>query len=150
MSPQYSSLFPSARLALATIAHGVNHELFQDTGTPSSSSKALAASVPSDGANQGEIVLRTPYLTQCCFKNPEASGKLCASGYLHTQDVAVMAPDGFVQIVDPAMSPPSAPEIERIAFLTKISQIGVGRLNKKPLQEDLAGWLSPPTQGVRW
>jgi len=28
-----------------------------------------------------------------------------------------MTPDGFVQIVDPAMSPPSAPEIERFAFL---------------------------------
>ena len=79
-----------------------------------------------------------PYLTLCYFKNPEASEKRCTSGYLYTQDIAVMAPDGFVQIVDPAMSPPSAPEIERIAFLAKIPQISVGRLNKLLLRESLA------------
>ncbi|MDM0117165.1 fatty acid--CoA ligase [Variovorax sp. J22R133] len=53
-----------------------------------------------DGKGQGEIVLRAPFLTQSYFKKPEASEELWAGGYLHTQDVAVMTPDGFVQIVD--------------------------------------------------
>ncbi len=56
--------------------------------------------VPRDGRTQGEIVLRAPFLTQGYFNKPEASEALWAGGYLHTQDVAVVRPDGFVQIVD--------------------------------------------------
>lgn len=56
--------------------------------------------VPRDGKTQGEIVLRAPFLTQSYFKKPDASEELWAGGYLHTQDVAVMTPDGYVQIVD--------------------------------------------------
>ncbi|RZL88464.1 MAG: fatty acid--CoA ligase [Variovorax sp.] len=56
--------------------------------------------MPRDGKGQGEIVLRAPFLTQSYFKKPEASEELWAGGYLHTQDIAVMTPDGFVQIVD--------------------------------------------------
>ena len=56
--------------------------------------------VPRDGKTQGEIVLRAPFLTQGYFKKPQASEELWAGGYLHTQDVAVMFPDGSVQIVD--------------------------------------------------
>ena len=56
--------------------------------------------VPRDGKSQGEIVLRAPFLTQGYFKKPEASEELWAGGYLHTQDVAVVVPDGSVQIVD--------------------------------------------------
>ena len=46
--------------------------------------------VPRDGKSQGEIVLRSPSLTQLYFKKPEASEELWAGGYLHTQDVAVV------------------------------------------------------------
>lgn len=56
--------------------------------------------VPRDGKTQGEIVLRAPFLTQSYFKKPEASEELWRGSYLHTQDVAVMRPDGYVQIVD--------------------------------------------------
>ena len=56
--------------------------------------------VPRDGKTQGEIVLRSPFSTQGYFKNPQASEALWAGGYLHSQDVAVMFPDGSVQIVD--------------------------------------------------
>lgn len=56
--------------------------------------------LPRDRQSQGEIVLRAPYLTRGYFRKPEASEELWAGGYLHTQDVAVMGKDGFVQIVD--------------------------------------------------
>ena len=56
--------------------------------------------VPRDGKTQGEIVLRAPFLTQGYLNKPQASEELWAGGYLHTQDVAVMFPDGSVQIVD--------------------------------------------------
>jgi len=56
--------------------------------------------VPRDGKSRGEIVLRAPFLTKAYFGKPAASEELWAGGYLHTQDIAVMRPDGFVQIVD--------------------------------------------------
>jgi fatty-acyl-CoA synthase len=56
--------------------------------------------VPRDGQSPGEIVLRAPFLTLGYNNEPRASEELWAGGYLHTQDIAVMHPDGFVQIVD--------------------------------------------------
>ncbi|MGO4330566.1 fatty acid--CoA ligase [Cupriavidus sp. 2TAF22] len=56
--------------------------------------------LPRDGKSRGEIVLRAPFLTKGYFGKPAASEELWAGGYLHTQDVAVMGADGFVQIVD--------------------------------------------------
>ena len=56
--------------------------------------------VPHDGKSSGEIVLRAPWLTQGYFNNPAASEDLWEGGYLHTSDVAVMSPDGYVRITD--------------------------------------------------
>jgi fatty-acyl-CoA synthase len=56
--------------------------------------------VPRDGRTRGEIVLRSPSLTPMYFKKPAASEELWRGGYLHTQDLAVMHPNGMVQIVD--------------------------------------------------
>lgn len=58
------------------------------------------ADVPHDGKQQGEIVLRAPYLTESYHGKPEASEALWDGGYLHTQDVAVMGQNGVVRIVD--------------------------------------------------
>jgi fatty-acyl-CoA synthase len=57
-------------------------------------------SVPHDGKSAGEIVLRAPWLTQGYFNNPEGSEQLWAGGYLHTSDIAVVDPNGYVQITD--------------------------------------------------
>lgn len=56
--------------------------------------------VPRDGRSQGEIVLRAPFLTQGYLHKPAETEDLWRGGYLHTQDVAVLRPDGYVQIVD--------------------------------------------------
>jgi fatty-acyl-CoA synthase len=56
--------------------------------------------VPRDGKTAGEIVLRSPWLTQGYFDNPDGSEELWAGGYLHTSDIAVLTPDGYVQITD--------------------------------------------------
>jgi fatty-acyl-CoA synthase len=55
---------------------------------------------PHDGKSSGEIVLRAPWLTQGYFNDPEASEKLWAGGYLHTNDIGVMTSDGYVQVTD--------------------------------------------------
>ena len=57
-------------------------------------------SVPHDGKTAGEIVLRSPWLTQGYFNNPEGSEQLWAGGYLHTSDIATVDANGYVHITD--------------------------------------------------
>ena len=56
--------------------------------------------VPHDGQSAGEIVLRSPWLTQGYFNNPEGSEQLWAGGYLHTNDIAVVSAGGYVHVTD--------------------------------------------------
>ncbi|MDR1934199.1 MAG: fatty acid--CoA ligase [Candidatus Accumulibacter sp.] len=56
--------------------------------------------VPRDETATGEIVLRAPWLTQDYLHAPQASEKLWAGGYLHTQDIAHVDARGFVKITD--------------------------------------------------
>jgi fatty-acyl-CoA synthase len=61
---------------------------------------AAGKEVAHDGKERGEIVTRTPWLTQGYYKDPEKSEELWAGGWLHTGDVANVNQYGFVQIVD--------------------------------------------------
>ena len=56
--------------------------------------------LPHDGVSAGEIVVRTPWLTQGYLKDPENSKKLWHGGWLHTGDIAVIDPSGQVKITD--------------------------------------------------
>jgi fatty-acyl-CoA synthase len=56
--------------------------------------------MPHDGKASGEIVARAPWLTQGYFNNPEASEQVWTGGYLHTNDIGVISPDGYLQITD--------------------------------------------------
>jgi fatty-acyl-CoA synthase len=56
--------------------------------------------VPADGRAAGEVVVRTPWLTQSYFKNPAKGEELWAGGYLHTGDIAVVDQEGYVKITD--------------------------------------------------
>jgi fatty-acyl-CoA synthase len=56
--------------------------------------------VAQDGRESGEIQVRTPWLTQAYYKDPEQTEDLWAGGWLHTGDVATVDEHGFVQIVD--------------------------------------------------
>ena len=50
--------------------------------------------------NTGELVLRAPWLTQSYLKNEDAGAELWEHGYMHTQDIAYMRPDGTIKITD--------------------------------------------------
>jgi fatty-acyl-CoA synthase len=56
--------------------------------------------VPCDGKTQGEITVRTPWCTTGYHKSREASEELWQGGRLHTGDIAVMDPEGYVLIAD--------------------------------------------------
>jgi len=56
--------------------------------------------VAHDGVSQGEVVVRSPWLTQGYFNDPDRSETLWAGGWLHTGDVGVIDKDGYLKIVD--------------------------------------------------
>ena len=56
--------------------------------------------IPRGGAITGEIVMRTPWLTQGYTGNDEASNELWKGGYLHTGDVGYLDHEGSLHITD--------------------------------------------------
>ena len=56
--------------------------------------------IPPDGQSVGEIVVRTPWLTQGYLKDQRNSEALWRGGYLHTGDVAYKDKGNYVKITD--------------------------------------------------
>ncbi|SDI44941.1 fatty-acyl-CoA synthase [Pseudomonas flavescens] len=56
--------------------------------------------LPADGETQGELVLRSPWLTRGYCREPEKSEALWAHGWMHTGDVATLDAMGFIDIRD--------------------------------------------------
>ncbi|WP_437180034.1 long-chain-fatty-acid--CoA ligase [Pseudomonas maumuensis] len=77
------------------VAHPMLEEatvLDSETGQP----------VPADGATLGELVVRGNTVMKGYLHNPEATRSALAGGWLHTGDLAVLHPDGYVEIKDRA------------------------------------------------
>lgn len=60
----------------------------------------LGNPVPHDGIQTGEVVARTPWLTQGYLKSPEKSEELWQGGWLHTGDVGNIDAEGYLKITD--------------------------------------------------
>jgi fatty-acyl-CoA synthase len=58
------------------------------------------APVPRDGATLGEIMMRGHDVMMGYLKNPSATDAAFAGGWFHTGDLAVMHPDGYLEIKD--------------------------------------------------
>src|SRR5579875_75238 len=58
--------------------------------------------VPADGVTPGEIVMRGNNVMKGYYNDPEATAKAFAGGWFHSGDVAVVQPDGYIEIVDRA------------------------------------------------
>ena len=56
--------------------------------------------VPRDGETIGEIMFKGNVVMKGYLKNPQATAEALAGGYFHSGDLAVMHPDGYVQIKD--------------------------------------------------
>lgn len=56
--------------------------------------------LPHDGESVGEVVVRTPWLTQGYLKDPEKSEVLWENGWLHTGDLGFIDQQGYLQITD--------------------------------------------------
>lgn len=57
-------------------------------------------SLPRDGVSVGEVVVRSPWLTQSYARDPERSEDLWAQGWLHTSDIGFIDPEGYLQVTD--------------------------------------------------
>ncbi len=58
--------------------------------------------VPADGAAIGELIIRGNTVMRGYLKNPEATDEAFAGGWFHTGDLAVMHPDGYIELKDRA------------------------------------------------
>lgn len=56
--------------------------------------------LPHDGIHVGEVVVRTPWLTQGYLKDAEKSEILWDGGWLHTGDIGFIDTEGYLQITD--------------------------------------------------
>jgi fatty-acyl-CoA synthase len=56
--------------------------------------------VPKDGQTMGEIMIRGNAVMKGYFKNKEETEKSFENGWFHSGDLAVMHPDGYIQIKD--------------------------------------------------
>lgn len=96
-----------------TLAHVGNEELSDEADTeircktgrplPLTQIKVVDENmneVPNDGESVGEIVVRSPWLTQGYLKDSRNSETLWKGGYLHTGDVATKNSDNYIGITD--------------------------------------------------
>ncbi|HQT76043.1 MAG: acyl-CoA synthetase [Rhodospirillales bacterium 20-64-7] len=60
------------------------------------------APMPADGVSMGELMLRGNTVMKGYLKNPDATQEAFAGGWFHSGDLAVMHPDGYVEIKDRA------------------------------------------------
>ncbi len=61
---------------------------------------ATGEPVAADGVQLGEILIRGNTVMKGYYKNPEATEKAFAGGRFHSEDLAVVHPDGYVEVRD--------------------------------------------------
>jgi fatty-acyl-CoA synthase len=55
---------------------------------------------PWDGTSMGEIQVRGPWVLKSYYDNPQAADRFTGDGWFRTGDVAVIDPEGYIQITD--------------------------------------------------
>ena len=78
---------------------GVNTPMMEDAAVIN---PATMRRVPADGATIGELMLRGNTVMMGYLKNPAATREAFAGGWFHSGDLAVMHPDGYVEVKDRA------------------------------------------------
>jgi len=78
---------------------GVNTPMLEEAAVLN---PATMQPMPADGATMGELMLRGNTVMKGYLKNPSATEEAFAGGWFHTGDLAVVHPDGYVEIKDRA------------------------------------------------
>ncbi|MCZ8259224.1 MAG: acyl-CoA synthetase [Beijerinckiaceae bacterium] len=88
---------PEARRAPLMARQGVNYPGLEDLTVLD---PETMMPVPADGQTLGEVMFRGNIVMKGYLKNPKASAEAFADGWFHSGDLAVMHPDGYIQLKD--------------------------------------------------
>ena len=94
--PEWDALSPEERAGLKA-RQGVAYSLQEDIMV---ADPETLEPVPPDGETIGEIMMRGNIVMRGYLKNPATTDKAFAGGWFHTGDLAVMHPNGYVEIKD--------------------------------------------------
>lgn len=96
--PEWDVL-PAGERAQLKARQGVNHIGMQDVDVKSPDTMK---SVPHDGQTVGEVMFRGNTIMSGYYKDINATKESMAGGWLHTGDLAVRHPDGYIELKDRA------------------------------------------------
>jgi len=88
---------PASQKARLQARQGVRAALLEDVRV---ADPATMKPVIQDASEAGELLIRSNTVMMGYLKNPGATAKAFADGWFHTGDIAVVHPDGYVQITD--------------------------------------------------
>ena len=96
--PAWAGL-PAAQRASRVARQGVRYPTMAELQVADAET---LAPVPADGASLGEIMLRGHTVMKGYLKNPSATAEAFTGDWYHTGDLAVLHPDGYVEVKDRA------------------------------------------------
>jgi fatty-acyl-CoA synthase len=85
------------RKAAFMARQGVEHPMLEEVTVMNPNTMER---VPADGKTMGEIMMRGNTVMMGYLKNPKATASAFAGGWFHSGDLAVLHPDGYVEIKD--------------------------------------------------
>ncbi len=88
---------PTEQQANLKARQGVRYHMLEDMIVADSEN---LKPVPWDGTSSGELMFRGNVVMKGYFKEPEFTEEAFKGGWFHTGDVAVVHPDGYIQITD--------------------------------------------------
>lgn len=96
--PEWDAL-PAEERARLKARQGFHHIAMQDVDVKKLDTME---SVPSDGKTMGEVMFRGNTVMRGYYKDIDATKESMIGGWLHTGDLAVRNPDGYIQLKDRA------------------------------------------------
>ena len=93
--PEWNTLAPEGRARLRA-RQGVPHLVACELRVVDGDMR----DVPADGTTMGEVVMRGNNVMRGYFDDPEATAQAFRGGWFHSGDVAVMHPDGYIELRD--------------------------------------------------
>ncbi|WP_119459255.1 long-chain-fatty-acid--CoA ligase [Rhodospirillaceae bacterium SYSU D60014] len=94
-NPGWDALDFAERVRLKA-RQGISYSVFGETRVVD----ADMLDVPRDGTTLGQVVMRGNNIMKGYFKDPEATAEAFRGGWFHSGDLAVMHPDGYIELKD--------------------------------------------------
>jgi fatty-acyl-CoA synthase len=88
---------PAAERARLKARQGVTYPVLENLTV---ADPATLVPVAADGATMGEVLMRGNIVMKGYLKNPRATEEAFAGGWFHSGDLAVMHPDGYIELKD--------------------------------------------------